>query len=296
MMTLKDASDGRDLVLLATKGKRRLDGKTNIHRMFKLLPDENARHGFIFRQVLGPWGRYTEATCLHKVDLNQDGKDDVLMCQDGAVGRVYLQNGDGSFTQVRWAGKHTMDWRNARIADVTGDGIHDLIVVGDTGKHPNKPTSYVRVFQGTGVDPFFDFSKSGIWYEREMPYATPDLEILDVNHDGIADIYVIQTDEDDEGTYCGRFFDKVDWWGSTIPQPPSSFVPPQDEAQDLLLVGTGKYESTDFADKFDEVWMDHAVNGCGSFIEPFGNSYTMLVNHGTMSRPGYGVLLQWYPE
>ena len=37
-----------------------------------------------------------------------------------------------------------------------------------------------------------------------MNYATPDLENLDVNQDGITDICVVQTDEDDVGTYWGR--------------------------------------------------------------------------------------------
>lgn len=289
MITLT-AADGLPLVMLATKGVRRSDGEPNIHRMFKLSPNSNKEHGFFFSPIPGPWTRYSQVTCLHSVDLNQDGLDDVLMCQDNKVGRVFLQNKDGTFSQVPWVGPRTMDWREARITDVTGDGIVDLIVVGDKGKFFNEPMSYVRVFQGTGLEPFFDFSEQGIWYERWMPFATPDVEIVDANHDGVPDIYVVLTDEVDIGTYCGRRFNKTAWWGTTSPQPSPTFVPPVDNAPDLLLVGTGQDS------KFTEVWMDHAIPGCGSLIEPFGNNYTMILSHGRMARPGHSVLLQWYPE
>lgn len=289
MIQLTAADDGLPLLLLGVRGKRREDGLTNVHRMFKLVPDESRQHGFFFYPHNGPWTRYTKANCAHKIDVNMDGLDDILFCQHKKVGRIFVQQPDGTFTKVPWRGKRTKDWREGRVADVTGDGVPDLIVVGNTGSQRRPEPSYIRVFRGTGVEPYFDFSRKGIWYEREMPYATPNVGIVDVNHDGVADIYVVQADEMTEGGFCaGRIYSR-DWWGSS-PDPSPEFVPPPDLAPDLLLVGTG-----DDSTKFDEVWMDHVIPGCGSLIEPYGNNYTMILSEASMSRPGHSVLLQWYP-
>jgi hypothetical protein len=187
-----------------------------------------------------------------------------------------------------------MDWRNARVADVTGDGIADLIVVGDKGKTINQPRSYVRIFKGLGHYPYFDMSRRGVWFERRLPYATPDVEILDVNQDGRADIYIVQADEDEEGTYCGRPFDPSQWWGDNRAQPPKHFKPPIDEAPDLLLVA--KPSATNSVPDFKWVRMNHRERGCGSLAEVYGNNYTMLLSHGNMDKPGYSGLLQWYPN
>uniref|UniRef100_A0A7S3L124 FG-GAP repeat protein n=1 Tax=Amphora coffeiformis TaxID=265554 RepID=A0A7S3L124_9STRA len=294
MIKLTAADDGLPLVMLATLGTHRDDGQSNVHRMFKLIPDDSRKHGFFFQPHSGPWTRYTKALCAHKIDVNNDGLDDIILCQDKKVGRIYVQHPNSTFSMIRWGGKSTKDWREARVADVTGDGLPDLIVVGNGGRITTQEPSYVRVFRGTGVEPYFDFTRKGIWFEREMPYATPNVEILDVNHDGIADIYVVQADEMTEGGFCTpntrtRKFDTSDWWGAS-PDPSPDFVPPPDLATDLLLIGTG-----DDSNKVNEVWMDHVIPGCGSLIEPFGNNYTMILSQGSMGRPGYSVLLQWFP-
>lgn len=81
MITLK-AADGFPMVLLAADGRPRTDGLSNIHRMFKLLPDPTKQHGVAFKHVPGPWNRHSIANCLQKVDVNQDGLDDILLCQN----------------------------------------------------------------------------------------------------------------------------------------------------------------------------------------------------------------------
>lgn len=179
------------------------------------------------------------------------------------------------------------------MADVTGDGIADLIVVGDKGKSTSNPHSFLRIFNGIGSDPFFDFSSQGIWYQRKMPFATPDVEVLDVDQDGRADIYIVQADEHLSGTYCGRPFVASDWWGSQRPQPPAHFKPPFDEARDVLLV---RKPFAPNVPGFHWVWMEHKERGCGSLAEKYGNNYTMILSHANMDRPGYSGLLQWYPK
>jgi hypothetical protein len=307
--TLSSATDpNTTLVFFAVKGVRRYDGRSNIHRMFQLIRTTKNSHGFYFQHVPGPWNRYTTATCLHTVDINQDGLDDIVLCQQKRMGRIFVQQSNGAFYQVRYATSYAYDWRNVRVADVTGDGIPDLVVVGQSRRRRRPSTDkyyYVRVFQGIPHVPYFQFTRAGIWYERTLPHAAPDVEVLDVNQDGMADLYVVQTNEMSRDTYCGRNFNKTKWWGSNIPQPPSTFVPPPDAAQDLLLVGTGggreerrrrrrMEEEKEDIPKFRKVPMNHAIPGCGGLVEQFGNNYTIVLSHGTFDRPGYTVLLQWW--
>jgi hypothetical protein len=113
------------------------------------------------------------------------------------------------------------------------------------------------------------------------------MEVLDVNGDGILDIYVIQTDEGTEGSYCTSPLDKKFWWGGGV-QPPASFIPPNDEARDLLLIGNDIGEDG----LFTVVEMNHTEPGCGFLLEPFGER-ALLLAQGTNSHPGHNLLLQW---
>jgi hypothetical protein len=101
MITLNAADDGQPLVLMAADARPRTDGKSNIHRMFKLVHGNRYPHGFYFIPVPGPWNRHSIANCLHRVDVNQDGLDDVLLCQNQKVGRIFLQHHNGTFTQIK---------------------------------------------------------------------------------------------------------------------------------------------------------------------------------------------------
>ena len=133
------------------------------------------------------------------------------------------------------------------------------------------------------MEPFFDFDAKPL-YEKFLTYAAPDIEVLDVNGDDLLDIYVVQTDEVTEGTYCGGPWVKSDWWEGGI-QPPPSFIPPVDEARDILLIGVD--------DGFNAVLMDHAEPGCGSYVEKFGDDRTLILAQGGFVRPGHNLLLQW---
>ena len=75
MITLT-AADGLPLVLLATKGVRRADGASNVHRMFKLSPNSNKEHGFFFSPITievpsilrtRPWTKHAKdlIRCMH---------------------------------------------------------------------------------------------------------------------------------------------------------------------------------------------------------------------------------------
>lgn len=293
MKSLK-AADGAKLVFLATLGIQRQDNQTNAHRMFRHVVVEdssmtntaiNSTHSWYFQEVkLGPWNPYTRATCLVVADLNNDGIDDIIMGNQFQRARILIQNADNTWNFVSVRGSRSMAWRNARMADVNGDGIPDLIVVGYGGRWPRQPKSFIRIFAGSFEPPYFDFQSPPL-YQRALPYASPDLEVLDVNDDGLPDIYVIQTDELTPETYCATFWDHRDFYTGGI-QPPDEFLPPIDQANDLLLMGNGN-------GTFQHVWMNHAEPGCGAKVEVFGNGRTMILAQGTTHRPGHNLLLQW---
>ena len=204
------------------------------------------------------------------------------MCPAG----LFLQNATGDWETVPISGSRSRRWRNARVGDVTGDGIVDVVVVGFGGGSESNPTSYLRVFQGFAEAPFFDFRQKGVYFEAELPYAAPDLELFDANNDGLADIYVVQTNEVNS-TYCSGGFDARSWW-SVGTQPPPEFEPPSDDANDLVFL-----RDNSPGIRFVPVSMSHSEPGCGSMVQRFGSNRTLLLAQGTPSRPGHNLLLQW---
>ena len=282
MKTLKGA-DGSDLVFLATKGTVREDGLPNNHRMFRLTHPSNGT--FRFREVLPrPWSHYTQVSCLQIVDVNQDGLDDIVLCNRQSNGIMFVQKPDASWETVRFHGSFAAKWRSARVADLTGDGIKDLVIVGYGGRKIKEPESYLQIFHGVPEFPYLDVSKEGLVYERILPYASPDVEVLDVNSDGAPDLYVVQANEWERGTYCSNPFVKADWWEVGY----NLFTPPMDTAPDLLLVGTPNQ-----SEAFNPINMTHAEPGCGSFVETFGDNRTLVLAQGTRDRPGDNLLLHW---
>jgi len=238
--------------------------------MFRLThPDTEL--GFFFEEVRGPWTRHTKATCMQIVDINQDGLDDVVMCNKNKLAFILFQHPDSTFSRLKIGGRRAKDWRNARVSDVNGDSINDFVVVGWGGtSNDRNDTSYVRVFEGKGTpaEPIYNFRKPD--FELITQHATPDVEVLDANGDGVADVYVVLVDERPDNAYCGGGFQDREWW-ATGSQPPVEFTPPADMAQDLLLIGD------DSTGGFTVVNMTHAAPGCGFFVEKFGNDRCVLL-------------------
>lgn len=95
------------------------------------------------------------------------------------------------------------------------------------------------------------------------------MEVLDVNGDGMKDIYVNQMNQQD----CGK----------------SKGVPTIDRARDLLFVGILK----DGKKTWEPVRMDSQLRGCGGFMEKFGNETTMVLANGNHEHTGYHYILKW---
>src|SRR5205085_11138710 len=73
-------------------------------------------------------------------DVNNDGKPDVLVTEYGGA-RLFLNNGDGSFTDVtRQAGLSNPLWAtSAAFVDYDRDGWLDLVVVDYLDYDPTRP-------------------------------------------------------------------------------------------------------------------------------------------------------------
>jgi FG-GAP-like repeat len=283
-------ADGSDLVFLATRGAPRTDSEPNSHRMFRLIK-RPPRYGnpynqsWVFAEVRNigmVWNVNTIASCLVVADLNMDGIDDVLVCnekQDPAL--ILLQNKDSTWTRLPVPTKsQSTRWSNARVADIDRDGIPDIITV-----RSGTPGS-LKIFKGSGAFPYFDFDQPPM-FERSFPFATPNVEVLDVNGDGLLDLYVVQADETVIATnYCAPNMNRKDWW-NTGNAPPDWFVPPNDAAADYLLVGTTT------PSMFDPIVMNHALPGCGFWAERFGDYRTMILGQGSNSHYGHNLLLKW---
>lgn len=216
-VTLHD-SDGSDLIFMATRGTYREDDEPNSHRMFKNIYEDPDILPW-FEQVLGPWRIHTEVSCLVVTDLDGNGIDDMIMCSEDVRARLFRQRPNGEWEDVDLGSpryeEYVLGWRNARTADMDGDGLLDLLVVG-----PEPANATFRIFPGTRRAPYFNFDRP--LFEDILPHAAPDLEVMDVDGDGWLDVYVVQSDETGEGAYCnaGNAQDvNLFWGGDTQPSP-----------------------------------------------------------------------------
>ena len=158
----------------------------------------------------GP-GSVTSATV---VDINQDGYPDLYVCRFDAPNLLFINNGDGTFTER--AHEYGLDIKDASVeatfADYDGDGFLDCFLltnVLDFAKTPQGRRNYL--FHNNGNGTFTDVSKqAGIWGLTQGHTAI----WFDANQDGWPDLYVANDFETPDRFYInngdGTFTDAVD--------------------------------------------------------------------------------------
>ena len=236
------------MIYVSTVGGPRKDGRTNHHRVYRVLPDGKPPY---FQHVPGPWEQTFDTSCVVAADINNDGRDDLIVCERKGYARMFVQSGNGKFTQLKLpAGK--ANWRNVRVANVLkGDGGPQLVVVEGWGSQ----TPYLKIFRGLDQQPFFNLLNP--YYTLKLPHAAADLEVVDVDNDSYADIYVLQSNE--RTGYCSiRGKALTSSWGGGG-SPPPMWIPPKNSVPDLLLVGKPKKGGV----AFSSVKISHRGNGCG---------------------------------
>ena len=156
-------------------------------------------------------GSVTSATV---VDINQDGWPDLYVCRFDAPNLLFVNNGDGTFTER--AKEYGLDIKDscveATFADYDGDGYLDCFIltnVLDFSKSPQGRRNYLMRNNGNGT--FTDVSKkAGIWGLSQGHTAL----WFDANQDGWPDLYIANDFETPDRFYLnngdGTFTDVVD--------------------------------------------------------------------------------------
>ena len=132
--------------------------------------------GTHFRQVNLGITKQDGSSCVQTVDVNHDGRDDLLLCGDKRT-ILYVRQGDRFVDEdARYGVPPEPIVNGAQITDVSGDGIPDLVLVA-----LHRLTVRLGATDGSFGEPVLS-----------MPMAHGhELAIGDVDGDGTPDIYAV---------------------------------------------------------------------------------------------------------
>jgi len=203
------------------------------------------------------------------VDINGDGRPDLLVANDSTPNYLYLNKGDGTFEDISYASGYAL---NASGRETASMGI----AVGDFS-HSGRPSIYHTTFSDD-YNPLYRNDGGGNFTEisYEMGIAEPTIPFLgwgtaflDFDNDGWLDLFVSN----------GHVYPQVDahQWGTSWAQRPLLFhnihgvlkiVPPV-EGTALSVVATGRGMAS--GDLFNDGKIDVVVNNLDSTPSLFRN-------------------------
>ena len=172
------------------------DGREDIYVGTKFAPNRLFRNlgGMEFEEVAVPAGVADDGTtnAVLWADFNNDGWLDLITGNYLDPNRLYLNNGDGTFTDATddWNAGNAGPCRSLHAADIDGDGWLDLYVV-----NINSHNAMLRNLEGAGFE------------NVTFPSGTVDTGIgmgalfFDSDNDGDVDLYVTH-----DGNQVNKFF------------------------------------------------------------------------------------------
>jgi hypothetical protein len=185
--------DGWPDIYMTDEWHDRTDGHESINRLFVSQSGEHFDEVQTIATGSIGWG------CVAKGDIDGDGWDDLLICNDDGPSRILLNNRAGDFNSITPPATVDKHWIWAQLKDLNQDGKPDLIsLVGG---------SAVEVWLNSG---------SGLYFENRLflgKLAKPgkSLTVGDFNHDGRPDIYVAMADKSCKTTLHDQADDVVFW-------------------------------------------------------------------------------------
>jgi len=164
--------DGYPDIYITNERRTRPDGNLSINRLFI----NQAGTGFT-ELVTAATGERGSA-CAVKGDVDGDGWDDLLVCDQVEAPHIYLNDRAGDFTELATpatAGK----WVSAKLTDMNRDGRNDLVIVA---------ANRLQIWFNTGTAPYF--VQAG--YQNQLSFIGKSLTVGDFDKDGLKDVYVVQ--------------------------------------------------------------------------------------------------------
>ena len=197
------------------------------------------------------------------VDLNNDGKVDLLVADDSTPNYLYINKGNGTFEDDSYASGYALN-ENGRETASMGVAVGDYQHTGRLGLfNTTFSDDYDVLYRNDGDANFTDDSYAAGVAEVTVPFLGWGTEFIDYDNDGWKDLFVAN----------GHVYPAVDQnnWGSTYAERPLLFHNQRGKKFDLLpaVEGTGlavviPARGAAFGDLFNDGRIDVVLNNMDS--------------------------------
>jgi enediyne biosynthesis protein E4 len=204
------------------------------------------------------------------VDINNDGRSDLLVANDSTPNYLYLNKGDGTFEDISYVSGYALnkDGRETAsmgiaIGDYRNNGLLDLY-------HTTFSDDYKPLYRNDGDANFTDISYQATIAEISIPFLGWGTAFFDYDNDGWKDLFTVNG-------HVYRGADRTAW-GTTWAQRPLLFHNLKGEKFETVpaVEGTGLAEimpsrGMAFGDLFNDGRIDAVVNNMDATPALFRN-------------------------
>ena len=256
-----DGKQGGLELLPVPRGQRDVRSARTERRARPSLPQQRRRH--LHRCQPESWGSsdpngYYGFTSIF-VDLNNDGKVDLLVADDSTPNYLYINKGNGTFEDDSYASGYALN-ENGRETASMGVAVGDYQNNGRLGLfNTTFSDDYDVLYRNDGDANYTDDSYAAGVAEPTVPFLGWATEFIDYDNDGWKDLFIAN----------GHVYPMVDQnnWGTTYAERPLLFHNQQGKKFDLVpaVEGTGlalviPARGAAFGDLFNDGRIDVVIN------------------------------------